>query len=80
MNEFRSNCPISSALDLVGDKWSLLVVRDMLVFQKFTFKDFENSDEKIATNILSTRLKLLEKSGIVTKHKLKTNKKIMSIY
>ena len=75
MNNFRSNCPISSALELIGDKWSLLIVRDMLIFQKSTFKDFESSPEHIATNILSSRLKLLECSGILTKHKLKTNKK-----
>ena len=47
----------------------------MLVFQKSTFKGFESSTEHIATNILSTRLKLLLRSEIVTKHKLKTNKK-----
>jgi len=75
MDNFRSNCPLGSALDIVGDKWSLLIVRDMLIYQKFTFKDFENSDEQIATNILSKRLKLLEGAGILTKHKLKTNKK-----
>jgi len=75
MNNFRSDCPLSSALELIGDKWSLLIVRDMLIFQKSTFKDFESSTEHIATNILSTRLKLLVRSEIVTKHKLKTNKK-----
>ena len=75
MNNFRSDCSISSALDIIGDKWSLLIVRDMLVFHKSTFKEFESSTEHIATNILSTRLKLLLRSEIVTKHKLKTNKK-----
>jgi len=75
MNTFRSNCSIGSALDHVGDKWSLLIVRDMLIYQKYTFKDFESSDESIATNILSKRLKSLEASGILSKHKLKVNKK-----
>jgi len=75
MTTFRSNCSIGSALDLVGDKWSLLIVRDMLISQKYTFKGFESSDESIATNILSKRLKSLQSSGILSKHKLKANKK-----
>jgi DNA-binding HxlR family transcriptional regulator len=75
MNTFRSNCSIGSALDLVGDKWSLLIVRDMLISQKHTFKDFESSNESIASNILPKRLRSLDNSGILSKHKLKKNKK-----
>lgn len=72
---FRSSCLIASALDLIGDKWSLLIVRDMLMHHKKTFKDFSTSDENIATNLLSSRLKLLESLDILTKTKLSTNKK-----
>jgi len=73
--KFRSSCIIASALDLIGDKWSLLIVRDMLLFQKKTFKEFVTSDEKVATNLLSSRLKMLESLRIITKQKLSSNKK-----
>jgi DNA-binding HxlR family transcriptional regulator len=58
--KFRSGCPISSTLDVVGDKWSLLIIRDMLLKHKKTFKEISDSDERIAPSILSARLKLLE--------------------
>jgi len=73
--KFRSSCLIASALDLVGDKWSLLIVRDMLMHHKKTFKGFTSSDEKVATNLLSSRLKLLESLDIISKRKLSGNKK-----
>ena len=73
--EFRSGCPISSTLDVVGDKWSLLIIRDMLVKHKKTFKEISNSDEKIAPSILSARLKLLESYKLIFKTKLPDNKK-----
>jgi DNA-binding HxlR family transcriptional regulator len=55
----RSCCPISSALDILGDRWTLLVVRDMLMFNKHEFSEFVTGPEGIATNILSDRLKRL---------------------
>ena len=73
--EFRSGCPISSTLDVVGDKWSLLIIRDMLVKHKKTFKEISNSDEKIAPSILSARLKLLESYKLIFKTKVPKNKK-----
>lgn len=73
--KFRCDCPISSALDILGDKWMLVIVKQMLLEDKKTFKDFTESDETIATNILATKLKLLEELGIVTKSKLPNNKK-----
>ncbi len=73
---FRSPCPINSSLEIVGDKWSLIIMRDILMFGKKTFKDFNTSDEKIATNILTNRLVDLEKRGIITKEKSPTNKKV----
>lgn len=74
--EFRSSCPISSALDLIGDKWSLLLLRDLIFFQKHTFSELVNSDEKIATNILSSRLSRLEQMKIIEKRKMPGNKKV----
>jgi DNA-binding HxlR family transcriptional regulator len=73
--DFRCQCPISSALDIIGDKWTLLIIRDMLFDHKKTFKDFSNSAESIASNILSSRLKLLEDTGLVKKDKMKGNQK-----
>ena len=75
IKNFRSSCLIASALDLIGDKWSLLIVRDMLMHQKKTFKEFASSDENVATNLLSSRLKLLESLAVISKRKLSTNKK-----
>ena len=63
----RSGCPISCSLDVLGDKWSLLIVRDMVFGRKRYFKEFLAADEGIATNILTDRLKRLEDSGIISK-------------
>lgn len=63
----RSGCPISIALDLFGDKWSLLIVRDLMFKGLRTFNEFAASDEGIATNILTDRLAKLEAAGILGK-------------
>jgi DNA-binding HxlR family transcriptional regulator len=73
--KFRSGCPLASTIDIVGDKWSLLIVRDMLFQGKKTFKDFSISPEKIAPGILSSRLKWLEENELITKQKLPDNQK-----
>ncbi|APY09658.1 transcriptional regulator [Winogradskyella sp. J14-2] len=73
--KFRCNCPFTTALDILGDKWMLVIVKQMLMENKQTFKDFTESDEGIATNILTTKLKQLEAFGIITKTKLPNNKK-----
>jgi len=73
--EFRSGCPISSTLDIVGDKWSLLIIRDMLIKHKKTFKEISDSDERIAPSILSARLKLLASYKLIFKTKAPNNKK-----
>ena len=65
--ERRSHCPISYMLDILGDKWTLLVIRDILLMGKRTYGEFASSDEKIATNILADRLALLEEEGIIAK-------------
>lgn len=63
----RSDCPISTTLDVVGDKWTLLILRDMVFAGKSTYGQFLQSAEKVATNVLADRLAILESQGIVTK-------------
>ena len=63
----RSHCPISYALDFVGDKWTLLVLRDLILARKRYFQEFLDSREGIASNILASRLKRLEGAGLVTR-------------
>ena len=63
----RSECPVTNTLDLIGDKWTLLVIRDMLFLNKRSFNEFLDSPEGIATNILTDRLKRLEEHGLVEK-------------
>jgi DNA-binding HxlR family transcriptional regulator len=75
VKKFRSSCIIASSLDLIGDKWSLLIIRDMLMHKKTTYKEIVSSEEGIATNLLSTRLKMLESIEVITKRKLPGNKK-----
>ena len=75
VKKFRSTCLIASALDLIGDKWSLLIVRDMLMHRKKTFKEFAACEEKVATNLLSSRLKMLESLEVLSKQKLPDNRK-----
>ena len=72
---FRSGCPISSTLDVIGDRWSMLIIRDMLLKYKKTFKEISDSDERIAPSILSARLKLLESYKLILKTKVPDNKK-----
>ena len=61
----RSDCPISYALDFFGDKWTFLIIRDMVFDGKRFYSDFINSKEGIATNILSDRLKKLEQHEVI---------------
>jgi DNA-binding HxlR family transcriptional regulator len=77
----RSNCPIANALDFVGDKWSLLILRDLIFFKKQSYSDLKDSDEGMATNILSSRLEKLESDGLILKttDPLDKRKKIYSI-
>jgi DNA-binding HxlR family transcriptional regulator len=70
----RSECPISYTMDIFGDKWTMLIMRDLLLYGKDSFSDFLYSDEKIATNILTDRLNVLLQEGFVTKHTAPTNK------
>jgi DNA-binding HxlR family transcriptional regulator len=63
----RSDCPLNVALEIFGDSWSLLVVRDLLFDKRHEFKDYLASEERIATNVLSDRLRRLEESGIIAR-------------
>ena len=63
----RSDCPIANALDLIGDKWTLLVIRDLLFLGNRRFGELLSAPEKIPTNILSDRLRRLEECGLVVK-------------
>ncbi len=64
----RSICPLSMVLDMFGDKWSLLILRDAILFDKRRYGEFLASPEGISTNILASRLRQLEASGILEKY------------
>ena len=63
----RSDCPVSCSLDIWGDKWSLLIIRDLMFAKECTYGDFLKSPEGIATNILASRLLVLEENKIIEK-------------
>jgi len=65
--ERRSECPIAFGLDFFGDKWSLLIVRDIAMYGRHYYGEFEGAGEGIATNILANRLKKLTEDGIIEK-------------
>jgi DNA-binding HxlR family transcriptional regulator len=62
----RSGCPVSISLEIIGDRWSLLIIRDLMVRAYRTFKEFHTSGEGIASNILAARLRNLQAHGIIT--------------
>jgi len=61
----RSGCPLNASVEMLGDRWSLLIIRDMMLLGSRTFKEFLGSYERIATNILADRLRKLEAYGII---------------
>ncbi|RFZ84205.1 transcriptional regulator [Mucilaginibacter terrenus] len=77
--QHRSDCPISFSLDYIGDKWVLLILRDLIFTEKSTYGDFLASKERIATNILADRLKLLEANEFI-KSEVSPHKKNKFIY
>ena len=74
----RSGCPVSISLEIFGDRWSLLIIRDLMVRGFRTFKEFQESGEGIATNILTDRLRKLEASGIISSEKGETDKRTLN--
>jgi DNA-binding HxlR family transcriptional regulator len=79
-SKFRSGCPVSISLDVFGDRWSLLIVRDLMVRGYRTFKEFRESGEGIATNILTDRLRKLEAAGIVIAEAQEQDKRRVNYY
>ena len=73
--EFRSLCPVATGLDILGDKWTLLILRDMIWGHKCLFSEFKESPEHIPSKMLSNRLKKLEALGFISKKEGLTNKK-----
>jgi DNA-binding HxlR family transcriptional regulator len=71
----RSDCPINFALETFGDKWSLLIIRDIVFFGKKRYGEFLASGERIATNILASRLVQLEQEGILDKRPDETDRR-----
>lgn len=67
LGSMGSNCPVARTLDVVGERWTLLVLRDLFLFGPRRFKDFEDSLAGIAPNTLSARIKGLEKDGVIAK-------------
>jgi DNA-binding HxlR family transcriptional regulator len=65
----RSPCPIAGALDILGDTWTLLVMRDLIFYDKHRFAGFLESPERISTNILAERLKRLERCGLIERRR-----------
>lgn len=74
MKNYRSICPLSRSLDTFGDKWTLLILRDVGLYGKTTFKELAQMQEGIATNTLADRLEKLTTEGLLTKTKSKRNK------
>jgi len=71
----QTGCPVAYGTDTFGDRWTLLVIRDMLLHGKKTYGDFLDAGEQIATNILAARLKHLEAEGIVQKSRDPNNRR-----
>ena len=65
----RSSCPISYALEIFGDRWTLLVLRDLMLEARFHYKDLLASADGIATNVLADRLKRLERRGLIRRER-----------
>ncbi len=74
LKKTRSNCSIACSLDVLGDKWTLLIIRDALFLNKKSFNEFRYSPEKIASNILANRLEKLVENGIMKKSPNEANK------
>ncbi len=75
--KLRSHCPINFGLEIFGDRWSLLILRDMLILGKRSFKQFLESEEGIASNILSERLSRLEASGLIRRQNVKEDARLV---
>ncbi len=79
MHKTRSQCPLTNALDIIGDKWALMIVRDIF-FGKTSFKQFLSSPESISTSVLTSRLQLLKQNAILSYKTDPKDKKIKHYY
>lgn len=75
--QHRSNCPLNIALEIFGDRWTLLILRDLIFKQFTTYKEFQESGEGIATNVLADRLKLLQEQAIIVGERSATDARII---
>jgi len=75
VKQLRSDCPVNFAVEIICDKWSLIILRDMIFWGKRTFRELLRSDERIATNILAERLEYLRKQGFITRSAHATDKR-----
>lgn len=76
---YRSGCPLASALDIIGDKWSLIIIRDLFI-ERSTFKEFLAGPEGISSSILAHRLKWLNEQGLIDFIYKKGNAKVKHYY
>lgn len=77
-SERRSDCPLSIALEIFGDRWTLLILRDLMFKERRTFKAFQESGEQIASNILADRLQRLQQQGIVSAERSSSDGRIVT--
>jgi len=75
-SNLRSHCPITTGIDVIGDKWTLLIIRHMLLRHKHTYGELHDMKERIATKVLAERLKTLAADGLIEKRNHPTNKKV----
>lgn len=78
MYKNRSSCPLVNILDIIGDKWSLVIIRDIFVGKK-SYGEFLASPENISTSVLASRLRLLERADLI-KHRLSLSDKKVKFY
>ncbi|XEC95761.1 winged helix-turn-helix transcriptional regulator [Paenibacillus tarimensis] len=71
----KSNCPINLTMEILGDSWSLLIIRDMMALGKSTFGEFLDSEERIGPSVLTDRLTHLERKGIISKKPSEVDKR-----
>jgi DNA-binding HxlR family transcriptional regulator len=72
----RSHCPITTGIDVIGDKWTLLIIRNMLFHNKHTYGELLDMKEKITSKVLASRLKKIADDGLIEKRNHPTNKKV----
>lgn len=75
--DWRSKCPLNIALEVIGDRWTLLILRDLMLKQLSTYREFQDSGEGIATNVLAHRLKLLQEENMIVGERSTTDARVV---